>query len=392
MDLAGNGRDARATLMFDMNNLSQPYNSQVAENIVPAASTEEARKRWFILSLLISTWVPLAFFIALGQVTTIGSGIGGIRSILLFLSTAHVPATLFFYTDKEFAGIVRSKPARYIYFPIILTIVTGLLVAFSDSTTQAFVFLTFWGWQAFHYGRQNVGVYAFVSIAEKGKPAHKLEKLAIDAGTICGILGTFKILGFNVSPAYLHGVLELLYQVGRFGLIIVGVFSLFVYLRNLRETTLLKTVFFFTLVFFFLPIWLSQNINVTFLSYAIAHGLQYITFMSVVSLNSKAEAGAGAFPYRSVAKFLLFLLVVGFIFYRAEDLRAVESIRNSVTLMRSVDFLVGAILGATMAHFVIDAGAWRLSKVAQRAYMSKRFGFLLNPRKPEAAEPGRQLS
>ena len=114
--------------------------------------------------------------------------------------------------------------------------------------------------------------------------------------------------------------------------------------------------------------------------------------MSVVSLNSKAEAGAGAFPYRSVAKFLLFLLVVGFIFYRAEDLRAVESIRNSVTLMRSVDFLVGAILGATMAHFVIDAGAWRLSKVAQRAYMSKRFGFLLNPRKPEAAEPGRQLS
>lgn len=352
--------------------------------MAPVASNEDARKRWFILALLASTWVPLAFFIAIGQVTTIGSGVGGIRSILLFLSTAHVPATLFFYTDKEFAGIVRSKPARYIYFPIVLTIVTGLLVAFSDTTTQAFVFLIFWGWQAFHYGRQNVGVYAFVSIAEKRKPASRLEKLAIDAGTICGILGTFKILGFNVSPVYLHGALDLLYQIGKFGLVAVAAFSLFVYFRTFKETTLLKTVFFFTLVFFFLPIWLSTNINVTFLSYAIAHGLQYITFMSVVSMNSRPGHAASAFPYRSVGKFLLFLLVVGFIFYRAEDLKALEMIKSSILLTRSVDFLVGAILGATMAHFVIDAGAWRLSKVAQRAYMSKRFGFLLNSGKPEA--------
>ena len=156
---------------------------------------------------------------------------------------------------------------------------------------------------------------------KREKPASKLEKLAIDAGTICGILGTFKILGFNVSPAYLHGVLELLYQVGKFGLLGVAAFSLFVYFKNFKEATLLKTVFFFTLVFFFLPIWLSDNINVTFLSYAIAHGLQYITFMSVVSMNSRPDGGASAFPYRSVGKFLFFLLLVGFIFYRAADLQ-----------------------------------------------------------------------
>ena len=363
-----------------MDNLSQPYSPSVTEGVVPSASAQEAQKRWFILALLITTWLPLLFFIALSQLTTIGPGVGSLRSILLFLSTAHVPATLFFYTDKEFAGIVRSKPARYIYFPLLLTIATGLLVAFANITTQAFVFLTFWGWQAFHYGRQNVGVYAFVSIAEKGKPAAQLEKLAIDAGTICGILGTFKILGSNVSPVYLHGTLDLLYQLGRVGLIVVAAFSVFVYLKSFKETTWLKTIFFFTLVFFFFPIWLSQNINITFLSYAIAHGLQYITFMSVVSLNSRPDSEASAFPYRSVGKFLVFLLLVGFVFYRAEDLRALESIRNSVALTRSVDFLVGAILGATMAHFVIDAGAWRLSKVAQRAYMSKRFGFLLKSR------------
>jgi hypothetical protein len=378
-----------------MNNLSQPFSTPASESVVSIASPDEARKRWFILALLASTWAPLGFFIAyglisIGEPVTASSGIAGLRIVLLFLGTAHVPATLFFYTDKEFSSIVRGKPARYIYFPIVLTVATGLLVAFSNTTTQAFVFLTFWGWQAFHYGRQNVGVYAFVCIAQTGKSAHKLEKLAIDAATICGILGTFKILGTGVSPTYLQGVLEFLYQVGRYGLAVVVVFSVLVYLRNFKDTSLLKTLFFFTLVFFFLPIWLSDNINVTFLSYAIAHGLQYITFMGVVSLNAKPDNEGGAFPYRSVATLLLFVLVVGFIFYEAPDLKKVEMVRNSVPLLRAADFLFGAVLGATMAHFVIDARAWRLSKVAQRTYMSKRFGFLFNARRQliPQADPG----
>lgn len=356
-----------------MNNISQPFNASVA-----AAQTENdaVRRRWFILALLLTTWVPLALFIAFGQMASFSTSVGGIRAIFLFLSTAHVPATLFFYTDTEFSEIVRNHRARYIFLPLALMLVTGLLVAFADPATLALVFLTFWGWQAFHYGRQNVGVYAFVSLAEKQKPASRLEKIAIDAGTICGILGTFKILGLSIAPAYLVGPLDLFYKAGMAGMILVAAFSVFVYLRNFKETTLLKSIFFFTLVFFFLPIWLSNNINVTFFSYAIAHGLQYITFMSVVSINSRPE-GAPAFPYRSVGKFLLFLLLVGFIFYRAEDLKAFEAVRSSSVLLHSVNFLVGAILGATMAHFVIDAGAWRLSRVAQRAYMSRRFGFLL---------------
>src|SRR6185295_6472894 len=106
-----------------MKNLSPTYTTAVPGSVIAHDSSREIQKRRFILALLISTWAPLAFFIALGQFTTFGTGIGGIRSVLLFLSTAHVPATLFFYTDKEFAGIIRSKPARYLYFPILLTII-----------------------------------------------------------------------------------------------------------------------------------------------------------------------------------------------------------------------------------------------------------------------------
>jgi hypothetical protein len=34
-------------------------------------------------------------------------------------------------------------------------------------------------------------------------------------------------------------------------------------------------------------------------------------------------------------------------------------------------------LGTAAAHFVVDAGASRLSHATIRAYMAKRFGFLL---------------
>lgn len=54
----------------------------------------------------------------------------------------------------------------------------------------------------------------------------------------------------------------------------------------------------------------------------------------------------------------------------------VEPFTAHATLMRIVDFIIGAILGATMAHFVVDAGAWRLSQSLQRLYIGKRFAFV----------------
>ena len=65
-----------------------------------------------------------------------------------------------------------------------------------------------------------------------------------------------------------------------------------------------------------------------------------------------------------------------FVFYWAADLKTLELISTHGTLVRIVDFIIGAILGATMAHFVVDAGAWRLSQSLQRMYIGKRFAFV----------------
>jgi hypothetical protein len=253
---------------------------------------------------------------------------------------------------------------------------TGLLFAFSLPILQAYLFLLFWAWQAYHYGRQNLGIYSFVSIAQKARPPHRSERYSLELATVCGVLGTFKILGTGVSPTYLLGTFNYLYLAGYLGFIGVLIFSIGVYLRTLSNSSLAKTLFFFTLILFFFPIYLSNNINITFLSYAIAHGVQYMVFMTVVSLNGRQDDLARTIS--NVLKLLAITLLMGFIFYRLADLKEVGFIKHHLALARSLDFMIGAIVGATMAHFVVDAGVWRLSKAYPRAYMAGRFGFIFN--------------
>jgi hypothetical protein len=358
-----------------MKDLSSTYLETGGSEATADARGGAARQR-FLFALLLSTWVPMLFFISVAHLATTSNSIYGMKSLFLFLGTAHVPATFFFYTDRNFSHIVRNHKARYLYFPLALTIGAGLIVAFSNIQTQAYLFLVFWAWQAFHYGRQNLGIYAFTSIAEGKGATRKLEKLAIDLTTVCGILGTFRVLGMGVAPEYLRPMLDALYRFGMFGYFAAIIFSLYVYAKNFERTTWLKSIFFWTLVLFFLPIYLSNDINVTFLSYAIAHGLQYIIFMGIVSLNAEQGERARALRYRNALKLAGLMILLGLLFYHTDTLKSLEFVKSSGWLVHVFDFLFGAVLGATMAHFVIDAGAWRLSKLPQREYMTKRFGFI----------------
>lgn len=335
------------------------------------------RKRWFLVSLLSATWLPIAFFILVVPSRGEVSGLAGIKTVFLFLGTAHVPATLFFYFDQKFSGIIRKHVVRYVYVPIFLIVVTGLIFAFTNAITQAFTLLLYWAWQAFHYGRQNVGIYAFASIAETGTGPRREEKLAIEFGTILAILGTFKLLGTAVAPAFLHHTFDLFYRLGLIAFFAVPVFSLVVYIKFFKHTTLLKSCLFFTSVFFFAPIFISTDNNIGFLSYAIAHGLQYIIFMTVISANTNGDA-ARTYSYKSLVQLAVLLVIVGFAFWRVADLRDFETVKSTWAYARVADFLFGAVLGATMSHFVVDAGAWRLSMESQREYIKKRFSFVFD--------------
>ena len=331
-------------------------------------------KRAFLLALLLSTWVPMAFFISLGQVATPSFSLNSFKTLLVFFGTAHVQATLFFYTDKPFLRLVRENKPRYVYLPLLLIVGTGLVFLLAGTLMQTYVLFFYWAWQAFHYGRQNVGVYAFVSISETGKSAPKPERLCLEAATYCGMLGTLKVLGMGIAPIYLRGVFDFLFQAGFYLFLVLLAFSLFIYLKNLGEATATRTLFFLTLILFFFPMYLSHNPNVTFLSYAIAHGMQYLVFMTVVSANT--DRSALRKRLNNVLKLGACVLFVGFAFMYWARLKEFDLVRSSAILLKLLDFLAGAVLGTTMAHFVIDAGAWRLTKASTRAYVKDRFGFV----------------
>ena len=127
-----------------------------------------------------------------------------------------------------------------------------------------------------------------------------------------------------------------------------------------------------------MPLYLSNNVLISYSSYAIAHGLQYLVFMSVVSLKSSEMPALS--PWRGLFKMACLTLFVGFICYRLADLRGAEFVNSHLATGKLLDFMVGAVFGGTLAHFVIDAGAWRLRKADSREYMVKRFGFLFDQR------------
>lgn len=308
------------------------------------------RKNIFQLSLFLGTVIPIAF---LGIPHLHPSGTEPFKYFLLFTAIAHVPATACFYTSKEFREILIQNKLIYFTAPVALFFASGVIFVFSPQI-KPFLLLFYWGWQSYHYGKQNIGMYSFISYAQD-KAASVFERKAIHLSALTGILPIWKILGLQIAPQWLHSFINLSYVGGYFILAATCFLGGYILWSKRSRFTFVKAIFFILCVLFFVPAYLPGDILTTFLSYATAHAVQYIVFMAAVA--------EGANVLRSMYSLLLCLLLGGLIF---------------VYLPNQIDFLAGGLLGMTMAHFVIDAHAWKLSQPNQKKFILSRFGFLMN--------------
>src|SRR5438876_11362502 len=87
---------------------------------LPYSSSETVRlQRWlFTLALLLTTWIPMLFFVALGSVAKPTGGLGAVKAARLYVGGAHVAATLLVYLDKTFAPLIRANKVRYANVPM----------------------------------------------------------------------------------------------------------------------------------------------------------------------------------------------------------------------------------------------------------------------------------
>jgi len=325
-------------------------------------STQTAPDRFFGL-LLAATAVPVIAF-TMSDVALPDNPIADQATIwVMFLgSSGHVAASFFFYSDSRMRQhMLGENRGRFLWAPLFLIMGTSALFS-SGWPEVSYAIMFYWIWQTHHYTRQNHGILAFTGKAY-GDPPNELERTAITLSGVGGVLGALTVL----AP-YRSTFLELygwhVHQIA-LGTYLTGWLIYFVSLVRGRATRSgthwMRTLMPVVLMLFYLPLFVFHDPRLAVGSYAMAHGLQYLVFMSYV-----AAAPRESLWYRAIG-LVAFVALLGWSLEFLQRPKVFGDYRMAV---------FGAYLGVVMWHFLLDAGVWRLREPFQRGYMADRFTFL----------------
>jgi len=109
---------------------------------------------------------------------------------LLFLgSSVHVASTVWLYTRPEVRRHAARRRQRYIWSPICLVIASAIVAATLPRETEAWLLLPYFGWQFFHFQKQNLGIVALAASAYCSSSLTRVERKALVVAGIAGIAG-----------------------------------------------------------------------------------------------------------------------------------------------------------------------------------------------------------
>jgi hypothetical protein len=323
--------------------------------------------RFFCL-LMAATAIPFALLPTASHLVPRNASIEDLTAFTIFLgSGGHVAASFFFYGDPRTRRFMlgRERRARFAAAPLFVILFAAVFMMYSEPPFRSWGIITYWIWQTHHYTRQNQGILSFVSRAE-GLSVGVLERTAI---TLTGIAGIFAMTTF-VTPFRETALAGLGWQLHSIGLAVFvvgwGFFLASAWKVSPRAAPLRWCVN-GVLMLFYLPLFVFDDMQSGVMTYAIAHGLQYLVFMYSVAAVPKE---------RRTSRLVVLVAVValgGLLLGWMQQESPWGDLRWAV---------YGAYLGVVMWHFLLDAGVWRLSEPFQRGYMSERFSFLGTPNRP----------
>jgi hypothetical protein len=313
----------------------------------------------FLASLLPFVALPFAQHVLPDK----DSGLEIVAALTFVGANFHVAASAWFYTDQSLHSHFRGNPLRYLLAPALLIAASAAAFQFAPPLLRGGLLVPFFGWQLWHYQKQNFGLLSFIAAGTDGLPVSVWERRTFALSAAAGIAGFFHLYGVGL-PQF-SAEFALLHQLGKavYGLAAIAFCVALARNEALRRNGLRLACFTFGTLFF-LPTFLFGDWISATLSYAVAHGLQYMVFMAVVALGRPN-------PVASLAM-LLGLATLGALALNAAILAPGWS---------DLDYgyaLYGAFVGVTMSHFVLDAGLWRLREPFQRRYMRQKFHFVFN--------------
>jgi hypothetical protein len=290
-----------------------------------------------------------------------GSGLGG---LLFIASSGHVAATAWFYGERDVRAHIASHRWRYLWTPLVLVLAAAVTAAILPPRTMAWLLLPYFAWQFFHFQKQNLGLAALAASSAGAPRLTRGERRAIMAAGGAGIAGLMtrpSLLQVSVDPR-----LGALFPAcaAAFGVAVAVGLALLARRRAPARPVPVALTYLMALLFF-LPVFVFTSPYAAVGGLTIAHGAQYLLLMSLLAGGGSVGATVRAFR---LAVLVNVMLIGGAILEVTSHLHDGEP---------AVRVLYGMYLGVVMAHFVVDAGLWRLRDAFPRRFLAARAPYLL---------------
>ena len=293
---------------------------------------------------------------------------------LLFVgSSVHVASTGWLFTLPAVRAYARHHTLRCLWVPVGLVGLGVTAAAVASPAMFRWLLMPFFGWQFWHYQKQNIGVMALAASAEGVAPLVPAERRPLQlagASAIAALAARPGLLGLRVAPVA-HALFPL---AGAAYAIAVGAGFAAIAMRPRRRRTAGFCATYAISLFFAIPVFCASSPYAAVGGMTVAHGLQYLL---LVSLAASADRRSRTYPIARLALLANISLIGG------AALNWASHLHNALLPERLV---FGAYVGIVMAHFVIDAGLWRMRDPLARHFVATHLPYLV----PAVAERQRQ--
>ena len=285
-------------------------------------------------------------------------------SWLLFTgSSVHVAATGWLFTQPAVRAHAGRHRIRFLWTPAALVAVAGTAAAVIGPARFGWLLLPYFGWQFFHFQKQNLGMAALAASCRLVAPLQAAERRALLGTGAAGIAGLMARPGLlQVRVHYPSGALWDVAAAGFGAAVLAGGIALAQ--RPAADRPAGFTMMYLTALLFPLPVFVFSSPYAAAGGMTAAHGLQYLLLVGLVA----AGRGGGARRLTRLALLANIALAGGAVLSAASHLHSAGPAGR---------LLFGAYLGAVMAHFVIDAGLWRLREQFPRRFLATHLPYLL---------------
>jgi hypothetical protein len=287
--------------------------------------------------------------------------------LLLFVgSSMHVASTAWLPALRDVRTCARSHPLRFVAAPLLLILGgTAAAVLFSGSGLNVLL-EGFFVWQFFHFTKQNVGVATLAATSSGVGALGPSERRSI---VVAGCFGIAALLArpqlLQLQATVSSSAVFTLSTVGFLASVAVG--CRIVLRRDRASRPGIFLAGYCTALCFSAPVFIFSSPYAAVGGMTIAHGLQYLVLVGLVA------SGPAAGPRRWVR--LAILVNVAIAGGLALDVLSDFHHRTGPTRA-----LFGVFLGLTAAHFVVDAGLWRLRDPSSRRFVQGALPDLVRPR------------